>query len=198
MTSKTSVRDNIVAAALELAHSVGLQSVTQAQVATEAGIRQSHLTYYFPTRIDLIKATLEKLVEKRIEENNLSLQEGDKDHLPRISTLRKFFTSKVRDTASTRLIVSVMLVSQEDNELKQWFARFDSETTLHLTHLFRNNGLAVSEPQVELFHATLIGAAIRALHLCTDEALDQASKLAGIAFDRLVDEAEEINIQMLV
>lgn len=38
--------------------SEGLKKMTQPKVAAAAGIRQSHLTYYFPKRVDLIVALL--------------------------------------------------------------------------------------------------------------------------------------------
>jgi AcrR family transcriptional regulator len=49
-------RDKILDAAFAVLSTDGLRSFTQTRVAARAKIRQSHLTYYFPTRADLIEA----------------------------------------------------------------------------------------------------------------------------------------------
>jgi AcrR family transcriptional regulator len=50
------VRDRILDAALAVLRESGLQGFTQVRVAERAGVRQSHLTYYFPAREDLVAA----------------------------------------------------------------------------------------------------------------------------------------------
>ena len=50
------MRDRILSAALAILREDGIQELTQVQVARRAGVRQSHLTYYFPKRHDLVEA----------------------------------------------------------------------------------------------------------------------------------------------
>ncbi|HKG92290.1 MAG TPA: TetR/AcrR family transcriptional regulator [Gemmatimonadaceae bacterium] len=57
------VRDRILDAAIAILRESGLQCFTQVQVAERAGVRQSHLTYYFPTREDLLEAVTARAVE---------------------------------------------------------------------------------------------------------------------------------------
>ena len=52
------LRKRILDAALEIMRTDGLKRLTQPKVAAAAGIRQSHLTYYFPKKVDLIVALL--------------------------------------------------------------------------------------------------------------------------------------------
>jgi AcrR family transcriptional regulator len=52
----TGVRERILDAALAVLEEVGVQGLTQVAVARRAGVRQSHLTYYFPTRDDLLES----------------------------------------------------------------------------------------------------------------------------------------------
>ena len=49
------VRERILEAALGLLSQSGAHELTQPRVAKAAGVRQSHLTYYFPTRADLLQ-----------------------------------------------------------------------------------------------------------------------------------------------
>ena len=57
-----SVRERILDAAISILRTSGLQRLTQVQVAETAGVRQSHLTYYFPTRDDLLEAITTRAV----------------------------------------------------------------------------------------------------------------------------------------
>src|SRR6266581_1548943 len=54
--SAASVWERILAAAVALLHEGGIQGWSQVQVARRAKVRQSHVTYYFPKRHDLIDA----------------------------------------------------------------------------------------------------------------------------------------------
>ena len=53
---KTDVRTHILDTALSLLGAHGVAYLTQPRVSKAAGVRQSHLTYYFPTRGDLMVA----------------------------------------------------------------------------------------------------------------------------------------------
>jgi AcrR family transcriptional regulator len=57
------VAERILDAAIALLREAGVQRLTQTEVATRAGVRQSHLTYYFPTREALLEAVTTRAVE---------------------------------------------------------------------------------------------------------------------------------------
>jgi AcrR family transcriptional regulator len=57
------VAERILDAAIALLRESGVQRLTQVEVAARAGVRQSHLTYYFPTREDLLDAMTTRAVE---------------------------------------------------------------------------------------------------------------------------------------
>src|SRR6266511_2817558 len=57
------VRDRILDSALLAMREGGIRRLTQPEVAARAGVRQSHLTYYFPTRDDLLEASAERFVD---------------------------------------------------------------------------------------------------------------------------------------
>ena len=64
---RTDVRAKVLQAAVQLVHERGLQAVTQARVAEAAGLRQSHVTYYFPARLDLVKAIVQEHVSELLD-----------------------------------------------------------------------------------------------------------------------------------
>ena|SRR5574338_1443466 len=62
------VRTCILASALKVLRTKGVRAFTQTAVAEEAKVRQSHLTYYFPTRQELLEATAERHLDVVTEE----------------------------------------------------------------------------------------------------------------------------------
>ena len=58
------VRTCILSSALKVLRTKGVRAFTQTAVAEEAEIRQSHLTYYFPTRAGLLEATAERVLDE--------------------------------------------------------------------------------------------------------------------------------------
>jgi AcrR family transcriptional regulator len=57
------VRERILHAALAILAESGIRNLTQVAVADRAQVRQSHLTYYFPTRDDLLEAVTAQAVD---------------------------------------------------------------------------------------------------------------------------------------
>jgi AcrR family transcriptional regulator len=62
----TDRRSLILEAALKVLREDGYTSLTQPRVAARAGIRQSHLTYYFPTRASLLVAVAQQAVQAQL------------------------------------------------------------------------------------------------------------------------------------
>lgn len=61
--TEKNVRERILDAAVAILSEDGINALSQVQVARRAEVRQSHLTYYFPKRHDLINAVAERMVE---------------------------------------------------------------------------------------------------------------------------------------
>ena len=62
-TDESGIRERILAAALTVLQEDGIQGLSQVQVARRAKVRQSHLTYYFAKRHDLIEAVAIRFLE---------------------------------------------------------------------------------------------------------------------------------------
>ena len=56
-------RKHIIDAGLGLLREEGLPGLTQPRIATRTGLRQSHLTYYYPTRAALVAAVARAAVD---------------------------------------------------------------------------------------------------------------------------------------
>ncbi len=59
-------RQEIIEAGLATLREHGYAGFTQPRVATRAGLRQSHLTYYYPTRVDLLTAVARAAVDRQL------------------------------------------------------------------------------------------------------------------------------------
>ncbi len=109
------VRERILDAALALLREGGIQRLTQVQVATRAGVRQSHLTYYFPTRPDLLEATTTRFVDSLA--GDIGRTVGRQAHGGTRSML-VHFARAVADTEHMRMFVGLIVEADEDPALR--------------------------------------------------------------------------------
>lgn len=63
-TAPAGVRERILDAAIATLREEGVRKLTQVRIAKRARVRQSHLTYYFPTREDLLEAVATRVVDE--------------------------------------------------------------------------------------------------------------------------------------
>ncbi|HVK98383.1 MAG TPA: TetR family transcriptional regulator [Dongiaceae bacterium] len=179
-----SVRERIVEAALELAQTVGVQGMSQARVAAVAGVRQSHLTYYFPTRADLIKATVSAIRDQMLDVTRNFLQMSDEEMDP-VQGLREFCLREVCDQGKARLMLSLLVVAEEEPSLRQWNDEFHLENLSQWQEVYRQLGFEVPAEEVELFHAAFVGASLLAAQSGSEAAQARAARVAAMAIDRL-------------
>src|ERR1700679_521989 len=59
-------RQDIINASLAVLRESGYSGFTQPRVAAEVGLRQSHLTYYFPTRVDLLIGVARVAIDRQL------------------------------------------------------------------------------------------------------------------------------------
>lgn len=182
-TEDRPTRERILAAALHLVQTEGLQALTQGRAAAAAGLRQSHVTYYFPTRKDLIKALAEAL-HGQLQAMHAPIT-GD-DARPTIEEVREFFAKLPRDSLLSRLMLALVATTDEDPSLRSWLINFEKQVLTRLRTLFLRLDLEPSDEELELFHTTLVGASIMALHAGSTFAA-RSSRAICLAFDRLVN-----------
>lgn len=109
---KEDIRDRILDAALHVLERHGSRGFRQARIAEEAGVRQSHLTYYFPTRAALAEAVLERLVETQRAATQQMIAAASDERL--LDRLLRAMRSTVTDTRRTRLLLALVLEMEEE------------------------------------------------------------------------------------
>jgi AcrR family transcriptional regulator len=176
------VRARLLRAADEILASEGIQALTQTRVAEAAGVRQSHLTYYFATRSALVKAIVECTASGVIAEltNN---PRGRQLTLPEI---RQRLIEQMSDRRMARRMVGMLVSIDEDPSLLSVVDEFEAQHRVSMAKTLRELGLDVSEMDVMLLLTSLVGISMRNSNRTSEGALREARALIGEAFDRLV------------
>lgn len=182
-TDSASVPERILAAALELLQTQGLQALSQARVAAAAGLRQSHLTYYFPTRKDLLKAIVESIIQGLVASFSIDA--------PSVERMRDYFARRMHDPLLARLMLTLMAATDEDPSLGDWLANFDHEVISCWQSALAQLDLFPNEQDLAWFHATIVGAAILAARQGNPEAAARSERIACMAFDHLIQAARQ-------
>lgn len=186
-----SIRDRLIAATLELAQTMSLHEMSQARVAAAAGVRQSHLTYYFPARVDLVKATVLAIRDQMLQTTSL-ITAMDGNSAQAVDAVRNYFSTNVRDLPKARMMLSLMLAADEDPSLREWLEELDRESIGQLQQVLLMLGFEADIVDVELFQITLVGAILHGTQIGTESALQRASKITTLAFDRLIQSSKRV------
>lgn len=172
-----SVREKILTAANEILLTVGFSALTQQAVAARAGVRQSHLTYYFPTRNDLLRGTAQFGVEAMF----LPMAENAVPGELAVEDLRQLLMPEKNDRQWFRLMTGLAAASEEDESIRQWMREFDARILEKLKASFALVGAPISQDHANFLHATFIGA----LHLDmvdpSDESFERVSRAVATA-----------------
>lgn len=114
------VRERILQAAMAILREAGIQGLSQVQVARRANVRQSHLTYYFPTRHDLIEAVAVRFVDGGIHSLGgaaAGSAAGD------AGALLQHIAAAITDRGHMRMFAGVIVEADRDPELRAVVAR---------------------------------------------------------------------------
>jgi len=152
------VRGRILEAALGLLAESGAHELTQPRVARAAGVRQSHLTYYFPTRGELLQEvarhSIEKLAGQLAQRAGASLAEG--------------IAAGAADKRRSRVMIGLVAAADRDPAIKRRMRRFVAQLRRRMTPVLAAGGLATDPESVAFFHSVIVGCAV--LQLARDNA----------------------------
>jgi AcrR family transcriptional regulator len=176
------VRQRLLEAALQVLGDEGIHALTQTRVAERAGLRQSHLTYYFRTREDLLKG----VVEHAAGEAPFRFINQQPAQRPTLSALKTHLGAQVTDVRLARLMLAMTAASDEDPSLKQWMAEFDRRMREMFGAVLATLGYRVRPQELALFHATLVGVAVLHSSEGTESSAAEARRMVALALDRLV------------
>lgn len=174
-------REALIAAAIAVVREGGYPALTQPKVAAVAGMTQSHLTYYFPTRADLVQAVAERIVRDQFAA-------FDAQTLPKtMEAAIANVTALVTSTDTTRALAALMLAADVEPAAGTAFAELASGMRLRATYLLAMLAQEADAPERlaeravdgRLLHAVAVGAAV--LMLAEGEKADTAATVAMLS-----------------
>lgn len=154
MKADNSVRQRILDAALDIVEEQGIQALTQPRVAKAAGLRQSHLTYYFPRKADLFVALLQASHD-RTPRRRKALH-GSEDFEAVLKSLKELMFDRHR----MRFFLGIVLEGSEDPELRAILAKHTHSLAEHVAPIFGRNA---DDPALVAFLDILRGIGLRML-----------------------------------
>ncbi len=176
-------RTRLLIAADEILAGEGIQALTQTHVAEVLGLRQSHLTYYFPTRSDLIKALVE-YTALRVRDD---LCAGAAGKPLTVADFRARLVDRLSDPTTPKRMLGISVAIDEDPSLRAVARVLEARVHDSLAAALRQIGVPVSDLDVTLLHATLVGIALQGVTRRPDVARRETRELLGAAIDRLIE-----------
>ena len=161
------VRDRILEAALGLLAESGAHELTQPKVSKAAGVRQSHLTYYFPTRADLLQEVARYSIEKLAGQ-----LAGDPDQSP--AHVAEGIAAGAADKRRVRIMLGLVGAADRDPKIKQRMRKFIGELRTRMTPVLGAAGLETDPESVAFFHSVIVGCAVLQLARDNPEARAEA------------------------
>ncbi|MFN2645891.1 MAG: TetR family transcriptional regulator [Burkholderiales bacterium] len=168
------VRDRILEAALALLAAGGAHELTQPRVAAAAGVRQSHLTYYFPTRADLMQALARHSIERLV---GLLAQAGRRSP----ARLARAVAEGSADKRIVRVMLGLVAAADRDPAIKRQVRRFVAELRGIMAPALAAGGLRAEPACVAFFHSVVIGCAVLQLARDNAEARAEARQVLQMA-----------------
>jgi AcrR family transcriptional regulator len=176
-------RLDILNAGLAILREEGLAGLTQPRVAARAGVRQGHMTYYFPTRIDLLSEVARAAIELQSNAAKLLLRG--------ISSTREGvnqIAGVVVRHENTRLLAALNQAADQEPAIRQQFGEllgtFVSEIGASLERLH----IKPSAARIDLVHALFVGLSIIDLATGRPNGQKRARAVLKLAFQALEQE----------
>jgi AcrR family transcriptional regulator len=167
------VPGRIIEAALALLAAGG--ELTQPRVARAAGVRQSHLTYYFPTVTDLLQEVTRRSFDTLAAE--FGAAQGR-----RPASLAHGIAQAAADKRRVRMMLGLLTAADRDRALRPRMRAFVRELRGRIAPLLEARGLQVSAADLAFLHTVIVGSAV--LHFARDN--DEARREARAVIDKAI------------
>ncbi len=156
MTAAPDIRKRILDTAYDLLAQHGVAHLTQPRVSRAAGVRQSHLTYYFPRRSDLLLAlarhSMDQLAGPLVEPGHRGPIGPDR--------IADVFLQGLSDRRRVRAVLGLIAAADEDAAVREALRDLVQRVRGRFAELFAALGLPSDPDTVALLHAFIVGAGV--------------------------------------
>jgi AcrR family transcriptional regulator len=170
-------RAQILEAGLALLREEGLSGLTQPRIAARTGLRQSHLTYYYPTRSNLLSAVARSAVEAQAA--------AAKALVARIRTVSDAAEILAKGAArheNTRVLVALNQAAEREPDVRTLFNELSDTFVTQIAALFEKFGLQATSASLELLHALFVGLSVLDLATCRADQPARSKAVLDLAF----------------
>ncbi|MGB8433176.1 MAG: TetR/AcrR family transcriptional regulator [Burkholderiales bacterium] len=178
------VRTKILDSALALLSESGVTELTQPKVSRGAGVSQSHLTYYFPTRADLLIAVAQHAIEQVMNRLHEAVAQGAIGGAERGAGV---LVAALTDKRNIRVMLGLVVASDEDRKIKVSLRRFVKDVRAVLGRELRAMGAQADDDAIAALHATAVGLAVLNLARDNDDSRRDVAKVIHGALGRLIN-----------
>lgn len=203
----SATRQAILDAGFALLRDGGISVLTQTRVAQRAGLKQSHLTYYFPTRTDLLLAIAEHAIlgmedtlgksppltpcENAPGNAAAATRPVDPPSTPSASpfadtgaiasttALLDTLTHRIIDGVPPRAVLGLIVAADAQPEIRVALRAFIARIRQRIRGLLASTGLPDDDDSTLLFHASLVGLAV--MHQARLDETSQREVSVGVA-----------------
>jgi len=159
------VRKRILDTAYDLLAEHGAAYLTQPRVSRAAGVRQGHLTYYFPRRSDLLVALARHSME--FLAHPLIPQERRAAVAP---ALGEIFVQALTDRRRVRAVLGLIAAADEDPGVREALRDLVHRVRGRISELFVSLGLPGDPETIAAVHTFIVGAGVLHHARADDEA----------------------------
>ena len=179
---KPDTRTRILEAAYSLLSRTGVSELSQPKVARAAGLRQSHLTYYFPTRSDLLQALAQHSIGQILTRLTGEAAEGSLTP----DMLARLVGDIVSDKRRARTMLGLVVTSDENREIKKFLRDFVIRVRGGIADITRMLGQDIDPERIAAFHSLMVGTAI--LNVARDNAQSRkdCAQIARFAVEHIL------------
>ncbi|HFN5283897.1 TPA: TetR/AcrR family transcriptional regulator [Pseudomonas aeruginosa] len=182
----TDRRTALIDAGIDILRQEGLAGFTQAKIAARVGLRQGHLTYYFPTRTDLLVAVASAAIELQMEAISRMI-----DRISSVDQVADLVAAMASNHASTRVLVALNQAADNEPELQGLFNKLADGFVSRITDLLTKLGLDVSEDCADLVHALFVGLAVIDLATSRQRSEERIAGVFSTVLRLLIQDKEE-------
>lgn len=168
------VKESILIAGQKLLMENGIAALTQPKVARAAGIKQSHLTYYFPTRAKLLLGIAEHTANAAMARIASRLAEK-----PERATLAGMVSEIMIDGLPPRVVIGLIVAADAEPGIRESLRGLIGNVRAQVQTLLVKAGLAASADAALLFHAAVVGLAVMHQARLSPESAEEVS--GGVA-----------------
>jgi AcrR family transcriptional regulator len=173
-------RDELIEAGLEILREEGLAGFSQARIASRVGLRQGHLTYYYPTRTALLAAVGRRAIDNQLAglAQMVAATSSKEDAAATI-------TAVTMRHQNTRVLVALNQAADQEPELQALFNEMSDGFVSELGRLLHALGIEPSEARIDLVHALFVGLSIIELATARDRGFERSEAALNTALGLL-------------